>query len=105
MIDQFRFVLRSLLQLSSQEDPFLLGEAPAFFHNLDDDKNKITRALNAAFIISLADKSHPDYAEAIVFLQRMINSPDWEVTASFYSKAIILIPISSSCFLTSSWAS
>ena len=91
MIDQFRFVLRSLLQLASLEDPFLLGDARASFHNLDEDKNKISRALNAAFMISLAGESHPAHAEASAFILRMTTSIDWEVTASFYSKAIILI--------------
>ena len=83
MIDQFRFVLRSLLQLASQEDPFLLGDAPAFFHNLDDDQIKITRAFNAAFIISLAGESHPAYGEASTFLKRMTTSTDWKGIASF----------------------
>ena len=91
MFDQFRFILRSLLQLASQEDPFILKVTPAFFRNLDDDQINITRALNAAFIISLAGESHPAYEEASAFLQRMTTSPDWEGITSFYLKGILLI--------------
>jgi hypothetical protein len=91
MIDHFRFVFRSLLQRASQEDPFLLGDARAIFHNLAEDKNKISRALNAAFIISLAGESHPAYTEASAFLERMTISPDWEGIVNFYLKGIMLI--------------
>ena len=89
MIDHFRFVLHSLLQRASQDDPFLLGDAPTLFQNLPEDKN--SRALNAAFIISLTGDSHPAHAEASAFLQHMTTSPDWEVTANFYLKGIMLI--------------
>ncbi|MFC1923114.1 hypothetical protein ACFLY4_07480 [Chloroflexota bacterium] len=91
MIDHFRFVIRSLLQHTSQGDPFLLVDARANFHNLAEEKNKISRALNAAFIFSLAGESHPAYKEASAFLERMTTSPVWEVTASFYLKGIMLI--------------
>ena len=91
MFDQFSFVIRSLLKLASQDYPYLLGDARAIFHNFTEDKNKISRALNAAFVIGLAGESHPAYTEASAFLERMTTSPDWEVTASFYLKGIMLI--------------
>jgi hypothetical protein len=91
MIDQFRFVLRSLLQLASKEDPFLQGNAQDYFHILNDDQINYTRALNAAFIISLTGESHPAYTQASDFLRHMNASPDWEMIASFYLMAISLI--------------
>ena len=51
----------------------------------------IARALNSAFLIVLAGKTHPSFARAKDLLNHISEKPEWSNIASFYLKGVGLI--------------
>jgi len=59
----------------------------------------IGRALNSAFLIVLAGKTHPSFSRAKRLLKHISEKPEWSTIASFYLKGVDLIhdEIESAC--------
>jgi len=55
------------------------------------DKAGIAQSLNAAFLIALADRKHPESKRAKRFLARMKNSSEWAYIATFYLNGIDVV--------------
>jgi len=52
------------------------------------DNAGVARALNAAFLVHLSGPVHPAFQQAKRFLVRMLESPEWEEVARFYTIGI-----------------
>ncbi|MEO0986317.1 MAG: hypothetical protein AAFY20_12295 [Cyanobacteria bacterium J06639_14] len=56
-----------------------------------DDQDACLQNLNAAFLILLAGESHPDFAQAQVYLDKLLASPELVDWAKFYQQSLELI--------------
>jgi len=65
-------------------------DAPSFVFNPTENRN-IPQALNTGFLITLAGPAHPDFTEAIRFLESMLESPEWGGVAQFYREGLRLV--------------
>jgi hypothetical protein len=91
MIEHLKSIIATLIRPGPEVDSFL-GFDPAeqickdFAEDLD-----VARALNGAFLIVLAGKTHPSFARAKRLLNHMSKKTEWSPAVTFYLKGIDLI--------------
>jgi hypothetical protein len=83
MIEKLAAIISALIRPGAEEKP-------GFVFNPADDN--IPRALNSAFLATLAGPSHPGFQEAERFIESLAASAEWGETARFYLKGRRLIP-------------
>ncbi|MEO1299460.1 MAG: hypothetical protein AAFW75_27530, partial [Cyanobacteria bacterium J06636_16] len=80
-------ILKFLTQSSTADAPIL----PVVLSETGDEQDICLQNLNAAFLISLAGESHPDFVAAQTYLDKMVASPDLGDWATFYQHGLTLI--------------
>ena len=91
MFEQFESIVSALIKPKEEKDNFSIFDPT---YQLDEGRNDnagAVRALNAAFIITLAGSMHPALKRAQRFMARMKNQSEWADLAKFYMKGINLI--------------
>ena len=58
------------------------------FRPYDDNHLSFPRNINAAFLISLSGEKHPQYNEAVEYLEEMEVDPLWASITSFFREGI-----------------
>jgi len=91
MFKDFQFILKYLFQVTRLDESFAQYRDHPQFQSPSEEVGDTYRALNAAFLLSLDGEDEPGHTEAMAFLGRMANLPDWEEVALFYLKGIDLI--------------
>jgi hypothetical protein len=91
MIDKFRSIVLALIQAQGKQGDFFVCSASNHFDDQSDDATRVSRSLNAAFLITLSADSHPDFVRAEAYLNRMADSSEWGESARFYVRAKSLI--------------
>ncbi len=82
MIEKLDSIVSALITPGTEENP-------GFVFNPADDN--IPRALNAAFLVTLAGRGHPGFQEAGRFIEGLSASSEWGETAGFYRQGRNLI--------------
>ncbi len=91
MIEHLKSIIATLILPGAGADSFLgFDPAEQIRKHLVEDLD-VARALNAAFLIVLAGRTHPSFAGAKRLLNHMSEKTEWSPTASFYLKGIDLI--------------
>ncbi len=80
-------ILKFLTQSSEANAPIL----PVVLSDAGEDQDACLQNLNAAFLILLTGKSHPDFAAAQTYLDKMAASADLGDWAKFYQQGLALI--------------
>jgi hypothetical protein len=83
MIEKLAAIISALIRPGAEENP-------GFVFNPADDN--IPRALNSAFLVTLASRGHPGFQEAERFIESLAASAEWGETARFYLEGRKLIP-------------
>ncbi len=99
MIDHFEDIIYQLFKPDRQGSPLSVFDPCRQFDEHSDDHADIVKALNAAFLISLAGIRHKDSDRAEDFIKRMAQSSEWEIPAGFYlsAKGLIRDEIDTAC--------
>jgi len=79
------------MQPKRGKDTFSILDPTLQFDEKRIDKAGIAQSLNAAFLITLADRKHPELPRAKRFLARMKDSSEWAHIATFYINGIGVI--------------
>ena len=93
MTRHFDSIIHALIQPKKEKSSFSIFDPSVQFDTERDDDVGVSRALNAAFLISLTNGMHPQFEQAKQFIDRMAGSPKWAGIAGFYLKGIDLIPM------------
>ena len=80
-------IFKFLTQSSTADAPIL----PVALSNTGDDQDTCLQTLNAAFLIALAGESHPDFAAATAYIEKLATSPELGDWATFYQQGLALI--------------
>jgi len=91
MKEHFISIISTLLQPKREKGTFSIFDPTLQFDEKRTDKAGIAQSLNAAFLITLADRKHPELSRAKRFLALMKDSPEWTEIATFYLNGIGLI--------------
>lgn len=91
MIKQFEAIIYFLFGASKEENVFRLFNPAEQFDPSQKDDTGVIRALNSAFLISLAGPNHHLFTQAMGFLTEMLQSPSWSQIAGFYLNGIRLV--------------
>ena len=91
MIEYFETICRALLQPRSVAGILPILDPTDQFNTEADDRAALAAKLNAAFMIVLAGKQHPEFDHARNTLSKAADSPGWTEVGRFYlaGKAII----------------
>ncbi|MBE9067662.1 hypothetical protein IQ260_13455 [Leptolyngbya cf. ectocarpi LEGE 11479] len=81
-------ILNFLTQPSSADATAIL---PLELTSDGQDDTSLLQNLNAAFLIILAGETHPSFAKAHTYLDKLSASPDWGKAAKFYAQSAQLI--------------
>ncbi len=87
MNDALASVLTALLHPDRAPQPFRELQAVLAVEASNDGQEEILRSLNAAFLLSLCDDTHPHRQAARKHLEELRSDHRWEPTASFYLEA------------------
>lgn len=79
-------ILNFLTQPSSAE-----AILPLTLTSDEQDATSLLQSLNAAFLIVLAGETHPSFANAQTYLDKLSTSPDWGKAAKFYAHSAQLV--------------
>jgi hypothetical protein len=106
MFEHFEAICRALLQPRSVAGILPILEPTDQFTAEADDKAALAAKLNAAFMIVLAGKQHPEFDHARNCLAKAADSPGWTGVGRFYlaGKAIIKEEIERVCKLDQKFA-
>jgi hypothetical protein len=91
MKEHFTSIIYTLMQPKRGEDTFSIFDPTLQFDEKRTDKAGIAQSLNAAFLITLADRKHPELPRAKRFLARMKDSFEWAHIATFYLNGIDVV--------------
>jgi len=83
MIEKLASIISALIGPGAEENP-------GFIFNPAD--HNIPRALNSAFLVTLAGRGHPAFQEAERFVECLSVSSEWGETARFYLEGRKLLP-------------
>ncbi|MEA5466147.1 hypothetical protein [Leptothoe sp. PORK10 BA2] len=83
-------ILNFLTQPASPEVEAILPLALTNFAD-GQDATSLLQTLNAAFLVVLAGETHPSFATAQTYLDKLSTSPDWGKAAKFYAHSAQLI--------------
>ena len=87
MNDMLASVLTTLLHPERAPEPFRELQTILAVESSDDSEEEILRSLNAAFLLSLCDDTHPHRQAAQKHLEELRATHRWKSTASFYLEA------------------
>jgi len=88
MKEHFTSIIYTLIQPKREKDTFSIFNPTQQLDEKRTDKAGIAQSLNAAFLITLADRKHPELSRAKRFLTRMRDSSEWANIATFYLNGI-----------------
>jgi len=91
MIEQFESIIFTLIQPKEEKGTFSILDPTGQLEEERTDNAGIARALNAAFLITLAGSMHPALERAERLLARMVDSSEWADTAKFYTNGIKVV--------------
>jgi hypothetical protein len=91
MIEQFKFIISRLFQPKAEKGTFSIFDPTEQLDEERTDSAGIARALNAAFLITLAGSMHPALERAERLLARMADSSEWADIARFYTNGTRLV--------------
>ncbi|MBW2005007.1 MAG: hypothetical protein JRI72_10430 [Deltaproteobacteria bacterium] len=91
MKEPFTSIIYTLIQPKKGKDTFSIFDPTKQLDEKRTDKAGIAQSLNAAFLIALADRKHPESKRAKRFLTRMRDSSEWANIATFYLNGIGLV--------------
>jgi len=91
MKEHFTSIIYTLIQPKREKDTFSIFDPIQQLDEGRTDKSGIAQSLNAAFLIALADRKHPESKRAKLFLTRMRDSSEWANIATFYLNGIGLV--------------
>ena len=91
MKEHFTSIIYTLLQPKREKDTFSILDPTQQLDEKRTDKVGIAQSLNAAFLIALADRKHPESKRAKRFLTRMKDSSEWAHIATFYLNGIDVV--------------
>ena len=106
MIEYFEAICRALLQPRSVAGILPILDPTDQFNSEADDAAALAAKLNAAFMIILAGKQHPEFDHARNYLSEVTDSTAWNEVAGFYlaGQAIIKEEIERVCKLDQKFA-
>jgi hypothetical protein len=106
MIEYFEAICRALLQPRSVAGILPILDPTDQFNAEAGDTAALAAKLNAAFMIVLAGKQHPEFDHARNYLSNAADSPGWREVGRFYltGKAIIKEEIERVCKLDQKFA-
>lgn len=84
MIEYFEAICRALLQPRPAAGILPILDPTDQFNADDDGTAALAAKLNAAYMIILAGKEHPEFDHAHNYLSKAADSPDWTEIGSFY---------------------
>lgn len=84
MIEKFQSIIYALTQPPSENVSLTIFDSTEEFKEEGTNKPSTLRALNAAFLITLAGSKHPVAERAENFLLRLASSSQWAEAAKFY---------------------
>jgi hypothetical protein len=87
MIARFESIIRRLFKSNEEADAFSIFDPQCHLTECNQDAACITKALNAAFLISLAGAGHNAFYRATRLLERMTDSAQFKDLANFYLSA------------------
>jgi len=91
MNEHLESIIATLIRQGAGANSFLgFDPAEQIAKPLTDDLD-IARALNSAFLIVLAGKTHPSFARAKHLLNHISEKPEWLNIASFYLNGVSLV--------------
>ena len=82
--EEFQSIVYAITQPPRENVPFTIFDPTEQFDPEDTGRTAIFRALNAAFLITLAGPNHPSSERAEKFLLRLASSSQWAKVANFY---------------------
>jgi len=91
MKEYFTSIIYTLIQPKKEKDTFSIFDPTQQLDEKRTDKAGIAQSLNAAFLIALTDRKHPESKRAKRFLTRMRDSSEWANIATFYLNGIGLV--------------
>lgn len=91
IVDKFQSLIMHLTVANSGK-PLVKVDIPGQFRPADQDGHSAARSLNAAFLIALSGKTHPLYGDALSFLERFREHPEWGGASLFYLEGLGLVP-------------
>ncbi len=91
MKERFTSIIYTFIQPKREKDTFSIFDTTQQLDERRTDKAGIAQSLNAAFLIALADRKHPESKRAKRFLTRMRDSSEWANIATFYLNGICLV--------------
>jgi hypothetical protein len=91
MKEHFESIIYTLIQPKREKSIFSIFDATQQLDEGRTDDAGAAQALNAAFLITLADSKHPVSKRAKRFLARMRDSSEWADIATFYLNGINLV--------------
>jgi len=91
MKEYFTSIIYTLIQPKRGKDTFSIFDPTQQLDEKCTDKAGIAQSLNSAFLITLADRKHPESKRAKRFLTRMRDSAKWAHIATFYLNGIDLV--------------
>ena len=91
MKEHLTSIIYTLIQPKRGKDTFFIFDPTQQLDEKRTDKSGIAQSLNAAFLIALADRKHPESKRAKRFLTRMRDSSEWANIATFYLNGIGLV--------------
>jgi hypothetical protein len=90
MNETFESSLLTLLRPENEQD-FYLFDPGTQFQSQPSDEIALAKSLNAAFLIALTGKKHPDYPAARDLLAQFQASTQWADQANFYQDGLELV--------------
>ena len=87
MFEHFESICRALLQPRSEAGILPIFNPSEPFNTESDDTAAVAAKLNAAFLILLAGKPHPEFDRAHKHLSKAANASEWSQVARFYLAA------------------
>jgi len=91
MKEHFTSIIYTLIQPKREKDTFSIFDPTQQLDERRTDNAGIAQSINAAFLITLADRKHPELIRAQRFLARMKDSSEWAHIATFYLNGIDMI--------------
>ncbi|MFH1624630.1 MAG: hypothetical protein ABID54_05675 [Pseudomonadota bacterium] len=88
MIEEFESTIYTVTKPRDEDGAFCIFDPTEQFDEGDAGNAGVAKALNAAFLITLAGRRHPASERAKRFLARMVDSPEWKQVATFYLNGI-----------------
>ncbi len=87
MFAHFESICRALLQPRSEAGILPIFDPSETFNIESDDTAAVAAKLNAAFLIRLAGKAHPEFERARHHLSETAHTAQWSAVANFYLAA------------------